>query len=369
MRTLIVKLSSLGDVLHALPTVHALHDHLGGGLDWVVQEEYAALVETFTDVDQIFSVARHRGWRGLGPVLRDLRRARYDWVIDLQGLQKSALIARLAGGRRCIGPSYQREGARLWYHAVAGPRDRSRHAVVQAMDVLPQVGAPRPQAPCFPMQLPAFPLELSRPRIGIAPVSRWPSKNWPLSRFAELAARLQRELGAGIVVLGGAADAPAARVIADACGAPVSVHCGTLDLPRLGGVLAGLDVLVANDSGPVHLAAAAGCPCVVFYGPTDPARTGPWGSQHRLLTTSQPCFRCYRQRCPFGDDRCWDGIDAAQAFNAVQALLLSQRPPHGRGQALGEGSHAERVGPLDHDAANGFGAGVAQQDPPVVAQR
>lgn len=321
MRILIVKLSSFGDILHVLPTVNVLRNHFETPVDWLTQTEYASLVGCFPDVNAIFTVDRHGGWRDLCKVLRTLRQRHYDLVVDLQGLQKSALVARLAGGKRCVGPSCQREGARFWYHAVAAPRNRCRHAVEQALDVLPLLGIAKPVERQFPLRLPDDPLIAPRPRVGLAPVSRWPSKNWPLSNFAMLADCLQQDHHVGISVFGGRADLPAAETIQAGCRLPVEIHCGDLDWPQLGAALAGLDVLVSNDSGPVHLAAAVGTPCVVVYGPTDPTRTAPWGSLHRILKTGMPCRGCYRRRCRYPDDRCWRDIPPKRVLAQVIDLL------------------------------------------------
>lgn len=324
MRILIVKLSSFGDILHALPAVNSLRCQLPARIDWVTQAEYASLVACFPDVGKVFPVRRHQGWRGFLATCRALRREAYDLVIDLQGLQKSALVARLAGGRRCIGPSYHREGARIWYHETAPPADGERHAVIQAMDVLPMLGISRPEQPLFPIVLPAKPALTASPRVGIAPVSRWPSKNWPVDRYTRLARLLQERRGASITILGGEDSLAAARAIREGCSGTVNIQCGNLDWPELGAAIKDLDVLVANDSGPVHLAAALEVPCVVFYGPTVPRRTGPWGGRHRIMVSRASCAGCYRRNCPYPDNRCWEGMEPEEICRAVVALLEEQ---------------------------------------------
>ena len=134
MKTLIVKLSSLGDLFHALPTAHNLKAELGGQLDWVVQREYVSLVQCFSVVDRAIPFDRHRFLGSLSDFLRELRCERYDYIIDLQGLLKSAMVARLARGKRRVGPSFHREGAALLYSDVAGPRNKARHAVDENLE-------------------------------------------------------------------------------------------------------------------------------------------------------------------------------------------------------------------------------------------
>ena len=130
MRILVIKLSSLGDVAHALPAVRALKERTGADIDWVVQPEYAPLLACCPDVARTIAFPRRNVARGFFPFLRELRREKYDVVVDLQGLLKSAVAARLARGRRRVGPAWAREGAHHFYDAqparAAGPR---RHAV------------------------------------------------------------------------------------------------------------------------------------------------------------------------------------------------------------------------------------------------
>ena len=136
MRILIVKLSSLGDLFHSLPTVHALHVGLDATVDWVVQEEYAELVSCFSNVVRVIPFSRKAFFSQLFSLYSDLRLEDYDFVIDLQGLMKSAFVTMLARGKRKIGPSFNRECSRILYPEIAGKFNINRHAVEQNQDVL-----------------------------------------------------------------------------------------------------------------------------------------------------------------------------------------------------------------------------------------
>ena len=320
VRILIVKLSSLGDLFHALPTAAALQKGLGATLDWAVQPEYAALVRCFRCVDRVIPVPRRNVWGRIRSALRELRAERYDAVVDLQGLFKSALVARLARAPLRVGPAYAREGASLVYHKVPPRGDRERHAVEQALDVLRCFGLPRPDPPEFPLDFPPCTLDLPSPCIGILPVSRWTTKNWPAGHFAALAKRLAAELGATPLVLGGKGDAAVGEAI---CGEVPAARnlCGAMSLPELGGLLSRLDLLVSNDSGPVHLASALGKPCLVLFGPTIPGRTGPYGSIHRVLRRDLPCQPCLSRECRVGGIPCLSGISPDEVFAAVKEML------------------------------------------------
>jgi len=320
-RLLIVKLSSLGDILHVLPTVHALRTGLGAGVvDWACQPEYVPLVQCFADVDRIIPVPRHglaRVWRA---TLADIRRDTYDMVIDLHGLFKSAWVTRAARAPRRIAPSYARELSWLAYNERAGRLDRTRHAAEQAMDVLDHLGLPRPATPAVPLRHPRTELPPAPLRIAFAPVSRWPTKNWPAGHFGELA-RLLGEKGARILVLGSQAALPVGETIRRMAPEHTENHCGSHTLPELFGVLEQCDLLIANDTGPVHMAAALGRPCLVLFGPTRPGWTGPYGPGHRVLTRDLPCQPCLSRHCRRGDHACLAGLTPDEVFTAACAQL------------------------------------------------
>jgi heptosyltransferase I len=336
-RLLIVKLSSLGDILHVLPTAHALRAQLGAVVDWAVHPEYVPLVRCFADVDQIIPVPRH----GLAGVWRQtwaaLRRQEYDIIIDMHGLFKSAWVTRAARGKRRIGPSYAREFSWLAYSERAGRFDRRRHAVEQAMDVLDHLGLARPASPAAPLRFPRVDLSAAPLRIALAPVSRWPTKNWPAGHYGRLAQRLAHELGAKILVLGVSADRPAGEAICSLEPEHAENLCGRHAIPELFGVLDQCDLLVANDTGPVHMAAALGRPCLVLFGPTRPDWTGPYGPGHRVLMHDLPCQPCLSRRCRRGDNACLSEMTPDEVFTAAREQLERNRE---RQPAAAEGGAA-----------------------------
>jgi lipopolysaccharide heptosyltransferase I len=280
-RILVVKLSSLGDVIHALPAVHAIRCHLNARIDWVTQPEYEDLVRCFTDVDRVLLFHRKAAFRRMGALLRDVRAETYDLAIDFQGLMKSAIIVAAARAGRTLGPSYHREGSGLFYNDTAGSADRSRHAVLQAFDCAKFLGVPDSEIQ-FPISFPAAEINTARPRIMLIPCSRWPTKNWPADRFAELGQRLVNDLGATLYVAGGPADRDVCASI-ESSSAGIHNLCGKTTLPMLGGFLQEMDLVVTVDTGPMHMAAAVGTPVVAIFGPTNPERTSPFGTQHRIV--------------------------------------------------------------------------------------
>ncbi len=324
-RILVIKLSSLGDIAHALPAVRALKERTGAAVDWVVQPEYAPLLVLCPDVDRLIEFPRRNWRRGWGAFWRELRRERYDWVVDFQGLFKSALAARLARGARRTGPAWAREGS-PWVYDVRparkpGPR---RHAVEELMDIVEMVapgGDPAPPAPrlnvaeCLPDGRPG-------PQVGLAPFSRWRTKDWPLEHFAELGRRLISEMGCRILIVGGAGDEAAGARLAAEIGDAARNLCGQTDLPGLCSRLKSLDLLVTVDSGPMHWADAMGVPLVAVFGATDPDRTGPYRQREWVVVREGlPCRPCHSRTCARGDLACLQTLDVETVLRAALERL------------------------------------------------
>jgi heptosyltransferase-1 len=288
MRILIVKTSSLGDLFHALPAVHLLKSAFDAEIDWVVNSEYVGLVECFSDVRKVIPFPRKGLLPNLGRFRAELQKETYDLVVDLQGLLKSAFVCRMAKrakGAKILGPSFQREGAHFFYTAVVGKKNKSRHAVEENLDVLQWLE--KPTAPIeFPIQFPKVDFQCleKKPVVVFAPCSRHEAKNWPWKRFVEVGEQLECQ----IILVGAPDDLETCTKIENALpeGAATNL-CGTTTLLELGGVLQKADLVVTVDSGPMHMASAAGTPCLAIFGPTDPARVGPFGEQHRILRTSK----------------------------------------------------------------------------------
>ena len=328
-RILVVKLSSLGDLFHALPAVHALKTGLNATLDWVTQAPYADLVKCFTDVDRVIVLHRHAGFRHFVGELRELRLSSYDLVVDFQGILKSAGVACLARGARRIGPSFHREGSRLLYSAVAGQRNKQRHAVDENLDVIRYLKLPM-GSPVFPLTFPPQVISEPAPRVALIPFSRWPSKNWPSASFVKVGRDLQEQRDASLFILGSEAEAEACARIAVELSAGgggkgrVINLAGKTGLPQLGGILQAMDLVIANDSGPMHMAAALGAPVLAVFGPTDSIRTGPYGPGHRVMTSELKCQPCFSRKCRFYDGACLRAV-TPEMVGAVAAEMLRAR--------------------------------------------
>ena len=284
LRILLVKLSSLGDVFHALPVAHALQHHFQARIDWVTQPENVDLVQCFEPVHEVLSFPR-RDRKARGPFFKALRaRGDYDMAIDLQGLLKSAWIVHKARTRRRIGPSFQREGARFLYHEIAGRRNKDRHAVDECLDVIRHLGLPD-EEPVFPVKF-REPAGMPAGRYAVlAPCSKWGAKDWPVDRFIAVGQDLRDTYGMEVLVVGGPDHGAVGDQVVAGIGDGATNWCGRTSLVELGGMLEQAAVLVCNDSGPMHMAAAVGTRVVALFGPTTPVRTGPWGP---TATTVRP---------------------------------------------------------------------------------
>lgn len=330
-RVLVVKLSSLGDLFHALPAVRVLREKLGAAVDWVTQTEYAELVRCFTDVERVIPFPRREFPRGGLTFLRALRERSYDMVLDFQGLLKSAMVARLARSPRRIGPACGREGSVRLYTERAGPPDRSRHAVEQGLDLVRHLGLPV-STPVFPVRFPPVDFALPGPRVGLVPCSRWPTKNWPPDLFYDVARGLQ-ERGASVFLFGSPEDQATCAAIERGLHGNIADLCGRTSLVELGGWMAGMDLVISVDSGPMHIAAALGRPVLAIFGPTDPARTGPYGPMHRVLLADDcPCRPCYKRACEREDLACLRHISPDLVLRSALEMV------HARGDARPEGA-------------------------------
>jgi ADP-heptose:LPS heptosyltransferase len=242
-------------------------------------------------------------------------------VVDFQGLLKSALVTRAARGGEKIGPSHAREGSRWFYDRVAGRRNKDRHAVDEAFDVLRLFDLPVPETPVFPVTFPSTDkLGAERPRVAFAACSRWPSKNWPPSHFGETGRALQERTGAAIYLVGSSEDRSVCNGIAAQLEGPVMNLCGDTSLVELGSVLAGMDLVISVDSGPMHMAAAAGASVLALFGPTYPLRTGPYGEKHRVLSADMDCRPCRTRVCRQSPS-CMEAIRPAEVVDAAVDML------------------------------------------------
>jgi len=298
----------------------------------VVRPDAVPLVEGHPAVDDVIVDAKRGADRGLGGMVRlarRLRRERFDLAVVPHRSLRTAVVYALAGIPRRIGFDASR-GAWLFHEIVH--RDRTRHDVLRNLALLGPLGVAAGDAPELHVpvarEAAARAEELlgsvGRPRIGIAPSSVWETKRWTEDGFGAVAGMLGRE-GAAIVLLGAPGDEPSARRIAGGAGVPVVDLTGRTDLATLVAVVDRLDVLIANDSAPMHIAAARRTPVVAVFCATTPALGyGPWSEAATVIEAALECRPCARhggRRCPRGTDDCRYLVEAPMVARAVRHLL------------------------------------------------
>jgi heptosyltransferase I len=331
VKILVVKPSSLGDIIHALPTVRILrHAFSQADIAWLVNDGFAPLLEGCPVINRIIPFARRRyatldGCVELGHFVKSLRRERFDWVIDLQGLLRSSLITLFSGARRRTGLSDAREGATSFYNDLVKIPPLHLHAVDRYLMLPRQLGleVDRVEFPLAPD--PRGPKAARESLILINPGARWLTKRWPAPRFSELVACLAaRWPDHRIAIIGSADERLGCEAIAKAAHAPVEVLAGRTTLPQLMDLMRRARLLVSNDSGPMHLAVAVGTPVVGIFGPTNPRLTGPYpASVHAVLYAAKPCSPCLKGVCkpPVKEMECMTAIGVTEVVNATDRLM------------------------------------------------
>jgi lipopolysaccharide heptosyltransferase I len=303
-RFLLVRLGSLGDVIFTLPALAALRDTFPGArIDWVIDRRWQALLDGNPDLTNAIPLNDRSAVTFLA-CARTLRATRYSCAIDIQGLYKSALLARLSGAPRRIGftSAFVREaGAAMFYTQRVAPREP--HMVGQNIELAIAAGA-RPGKPRFPLRVsPAARKSVDElvSRAGweryavLSPGGGWRSKCWPPERFGAVATMLWERHGLRSFVNGGPGESGRAQVVVKYAGAaaPAAVE---LDLAQLMALLQSAAIVVAADSGPLHLAVALGAPVVGLYGPTSPERNGPYSPADGVIRNASSAETTYKRR-------------------------------------------------------------------------
>ncbi len=302
---------------------------------WWIDAELSPLLEGDPDLTGHICFHRKRWaspryWPEMVQTINRLRQVEWDWVIDLQALARSAVVAWLARGRVTVGLDDYREGAAALYDVRVPRPSFATHAVDWYLEVVRTLKVPvRWDFEWLPAR-PAVAEAVARrwrPEghrwIALHPGARWPTKQWPAERYAETVRRLSAELpGFRFVILGGATPPGLGRQVAASADGRCLDLTGQTSLPEMIEWLRRSELLVSNDSGPMHVAAALGRPVVALFGPTDPRRTGPYGQVGDVLRVDLSCAPCFKSQCANPEPlACLKAIAPAQVCAAVQSRL------------------------------------------------
>jgi heptosyltransferase-1 len=345
-RIALIKPSALGDIIHALPVLTALRVRFPAArITWVVNSAFESLIRNHPDLTDTLpfdrGVFRKSPWHSARYAMafaHELRQRRFDLVIDLQGLFRSGLMCLATGSARRVGFITAREGSRYAYtDKVRAPNPRRMHAVERNWIMAEAFGVgdlpKRFHLPVNQIDVKAIEMELAglpRPWLAVAVGAKWVTKRWLPGHFAELLQRSHTHFGGTCLFIGTREDTELSlEVIKRLTGHTRDLTART-SLPRLAALLSRCDAMVGNDTGPLHLAAALGLPCVAPYTCTRVALHGPYTALRAVVETKVPCGGSYLKTCPdmicmaeLTPDRLWP-----QLAETLNAWTLRQNPPH-----------------------------------------
>ena len=336
-KVLIVRLGSLGDIVHTIPAQQQLvRWQPQAEVHWLAEPLYASLLENVPGLHAVWT-ADTKKWRrspaempAAAALIGRLRRQGFDCALDFQGLLKSALLARLSVPR-VLGFSSEsaREAAaaRFYTDAVAADDGSKRHVIEINLKLIEALGCPLEKAtPLIPLNVPAGEIEYVDRQLEalgvtgpvlINPGAGWVTKLWPAAHYAGLLKRIQRELGLPVVVTYGPGEEQLVRTMRAALPSG-SLMTFSTSLLQLAALCRRARLMIAGDTGPLHLAVALGCPSVAVLGPTSPWRNGPFNPADLVVKRYLPCSDSYKRTCD--EFICMD-IPVEEVFEAVVRRL------------------------------------------------
>ena len=343
-RILIVRLSALGDIVHALPVLAALRRSFPGvSVDWLVEENYAAILALAVGLRRRIivrasssfddgSAVSFGGALGYVRAAAFLRAQHYDVALDPQGLLKSATWARVSGAARVIGfdREHLREPAAASLYSETVVPDAHGHVMQKNLSILSalKIAPPSPEIALHPIAAPAT-IEAIKAAGGagryivLNPGAAWPNKCWPPDRFGALAAALRDRTGLPSLVTWGPKERALAESVSQASSGAATPAPAT-SVADLAVLMRDAALAVSGDTGPLHIAAAVGTPIVGLFGPTRPERNGPWDPRDEVLSRSETCVCHHKRQCLRGAP-CINEIGVDDVIAAAERRLRSGR--------------------------------------------
>jgi lipopolysaccharide heptosyltransferase I len=341
---LIIRLSSLGDVLMTIPAARGIRERFPDAhISWIVEGSVGEFLACQDFIDEVIVFPRSdtikglkkgnisRAQKAIGPFLRQLRKREYDLVVDFHGIAKSALFSMLARGKKKIGfgDMFAKEKSHFFYHNRINGPDKRMHKVERNMLLANYLG--------YANSVPKVTLDNSddatayadnffremgntQPLFAVNPFSSKGTdfKRWPLERYAELIARIHHELREQTVILWGPGEEEEARRLKEMSGDGAYLACPT-NIPQLFALLNKVRIYIGGDTGAMHLAAAAGARVIAIFGPTDFKINGPYGQEHTVIREDVLCSPCKKRDC--SDRQCLTPITVEKVFETVNVVL------------------------------------------------
>ena len=336
MNILIVKLSAIGDVIHALPVSYALRKkYPTAHITWVVEPTAYDLVKHSPCVDEII-IFNKKAFKTLSgfrenfkPLYRKLHERKYDISIDLQGLFKSSAVVLTAGAKKKIGYVDMREGSNLISKSISG-KNAKGHIVDRYLDTLTALNCDIDEV-VFPLENTtaeiAFVAKLladnnltEKSYIAFAVGTNWPNKCWSVQNFATLADLLaQKNIKVALLGFGKADEIKGEEIIKQAKGQNIVNFIGKTSLMQTANLIKKAKAIVGGDTGNLHLAAALKVPAIMLMGPTDPIRNGPYRQNHNVILAGHDCDGCWKRSCKKNID-CLSRITAKRVWKKLEKL-------------------------------------------------
>lgn len=332
----VIKPSAFGDVVQTLPLLPVLKERFPqAAISWVIRSELADLVAGHPHLDEVVPFQRRGGWPAWRTLLKTLRARRFDLVFDLQGLLRTGVMTWATRAPLRVGLQTAREGSQHACHLLLAdsgplvPASQRYWRVAEALGLGDRnretlIGIPKRDVRWAETEL----AKLKGPVLAIHPGARWETKRWPVENFAVIASRAVRRFGFSAVLLGGRDERlTASRLEFDlrrfAPAGRIANLCGESTILQLAALLQRVDVLLTNDSGPMHLAAGLKTPVLGIFTCTNPVRSGPAGDEHELVTTTLPCADCYKKQCPLRRGRlgCLTEVTTDRVWSAFLRLM------------------------------------------------
>ncbi|MBN2189654.1 MAG: glycosyltransferase family 9 protein [Candidatus Aureabacteria bacterium] len=343
-KVLVIKPSALGDVIQTIPAVRAIKSFIPESeISWVVSDKFRKIVGMVDVVNEIYDFKRDK-WGNILflPVtliemialIIKIRMKRFDICFDFQGLFRSGLITWLSGAKIKAGFADAREFASLCYTQKCRIRRDSVNSVERYMGLVSEVaGKDGKQDIIYRLNVPHPTLKLGEvvwfkpgtkgPKVCFMPGSQWPSKRWDVENYRKLVFFLRDKVDARMIITGTADEEEIGNRIAYGCEKAVNL-CGKTDMLSLAGILSLSDLVITNDNGAMHLAAALGKKMICFYGPSSPERTGPVGKGIFIFRSKLPCAPCFKRKCP--KLKCMTDIPVSLvASKALEMLNMENR--------------------------------------------
>lgn len=322
MKILIVKPSSFGDIIQASPILQAIKSKWKDSLvDWLVFTQWKQVVELFSNVNDIKCWDRKGGIKAFFKVLKECNKEKYDLVIDLQGLLRTAIFCRLLKAKQKIGVSGMKELSWLFLKEPYR-RDKNENAVIRNLNSLSYITKDK-YVPCFDIKINELPYDIlnkyaikKEDRIIVfIPFSRGKTKTWNINNYVTLAEKIKfTDNNIKIIILGSQKDY--GKIKSD----NIIDLCGQTNIKELAQILSISDIAIGADTGAMHLANAIGIKNIFIFGGSDIKETAPYGSNAKVITANLSCSPC-RGKCKFENEKCLDQIKPDKVFESVKEWI------------------------------------------------